>query len=273
MITFGDYVAPKTTEEVYAALISKKSARLVGGGCFLRMGNRRIGLAIDLSQAGLEFIRDTGTEVEIGAMTSLRDFEISEILKENFGDIIQDSVKHIIGVQLRNIATIGATVYSKYGFSDPITALLALDADVYLHSGGRISLENYLKEDKLRRDLLEKIIIKKNITSGAFQTMRNSAVDYAILSVAVSKIDNRYRIAVGARPRAAILAYNAMKYLDEFGVTEETAKIAGEMASSELHLGSNNRGSGEYRRELCKVLVKRAILEVGIWLLIYKLME
>lgn len=263
MLTFGDYILPKTTEEAYEALMSKKSARLIGGGCFLRMGNRRLGLAIDLSGASLDYIKDLGEEIEIGGMTSLREYETSQILNNNFGSIIGDSVKHIIGVQLRNIATIGATVYSRYGFSDPITGLLSLNADVYLHQGGRITLEDYLKEDKLRRDILEKIIIKKNVEHAAFQTIRNSAVDYAILSVAASKIDNNYRISIGARPGVAKLAYKAMEYLNEAGVTQESAIRAGEIAQSELHFGTNNRGSGEYRKELAKVLVKRAILEVS----------
>jgi CO/xanthine dehydrogenase FAD-binding subunit len=196
-------------------------------------------------------------------MTSLRSFETSEILKENFGLIIGDSVKHIIGVQLRNIATVGATVFSKYGFSDPITALLALNADIYLHKGGKISLEEFLLEEDFRKDILEKIIIKKVMKNNAFVTMRNSAVDYAILSVAVSEISNSYRISIGARPQRAVLAYNAMQYLSEVEITDETASVAAYMAADEIHFGTNNRGSAEYRKELCKVLVKRAILEVA----------
>lgn len=266
MITFGEYIAPESPSQAYQALISKKSARLIGGGCFLRMGHRRIGLAIDLSQAGLDYIKDLGSEIEIGAMTSLRDFETSTLLKEYFGDIIGDSVKHIIGVQLRSIATIGASVFSKYGFSDPITALLALNADVYLHNGGRLSLEKFLKEEKGRRDVLEKIIISKNIEKSSFQTFRNSAVDYAILSVAISKINNKYRISIGARPRRATLAYGAMDYLNGVEINQEVASKTGEIAANEIHFGTNNRGSAEYRRELCKVLVKRAILEVEKWI-------
>lgn len=262
MITFREYIAPDSVEEAYQALISKKTSKIIGGGCFLRMGKKKIGLAIDLSKAGLNYIEDTGQEIEIGAMTSLRDFETSELLKENFGDLIGDSVKHIIGVQLRNIATIGATIYSKYGFSDPLTSLLALNADIYLHNGGRMSLEEYVKDETKRRDVLEKIIITKNMDLGRFETMRNSNVDYAILSVAFAEIGGKYRIAVGARPRRAALAYKAMEYLQENGLTEETAKIAGQMAAEELHFGSNDRGSAEYRQELCKVLVKKAILEV-----------
>lgn len=52
-----------------------------------------------------------------------------------------------------------------------------------------------------------------------------------------------------------------MNYINNVDITEETAKKAGEIAAEELHFGSNNRGSGEYRKELSKVLVKRAILE------------
>jgi len=262
MITFGDYVRPKSIEEAYEIFKLKKNATLIGGGCYIRMGNRRIGLAIDLCDAGLNYINEDEDIIEIGAMTTLRQLETSEILYENFGPIIADSVKHIIGVQLRNIATIGATVFSKYGFSDPITALLALDADVVFHNSGRISLEEYLKEEGKRRDILEKIILHKKFDKGAFQSMRNSQVDYAILNAAVSKKDGKYRIAVGARPRTATLAYKAMDYINDTEINEETAMRAGEIASEELVFGSNTRGSAEYRKELCKVLVKRAIMEV-----------
>ena len=96
--------------------------------------------------------------------------------------------------------------------------------------------------------------------------MRNSAVDYAIFSVAVSEISNSYRISIGARPQRAVLAYNAMQYLSEVEITDETASVAAYMAADDIHFGTNNRGSAEYRKELCKVLVKRAILEVAKWI-------
>ncbi|SCG81684.1 putative FAD-binding subunit of oxidoreductase [Proteiniborus sp. DW1] len=262
MITFGDYIRPKSVEEAYENLKSKKNATLIGGGCYIRMGNRRIGLAIDLCDAGLNFINEYEDTVEIGAMTTLRELETSEILANSFGKMISNSVKHIIGVQLRNIATIGATVFSKYGFSDPITALLALDAELVLYNSGKIKLEEYLKEECRRRDILEKIILNKGIDNAAFKSLRNSQVDYAILNAAVSKQDGKYRIAVGARPRTAALAYKAMEYINSNEINEESAYKAGEIASEELVFGSNTRGSAEYRRELCKVLVKRAIMEV-----------
>ncbi len=263
LITFGEYIKPKSIEEAYEVFKLKKNAALIGGGCYLRMGNRRIGLAVDLCDVGLNYINETEDTIEIGAMTTFRELETSTLLLNHFGSMISDSVKHIIGIQLRNIVTIGATVFSKYGFSDPITALLALDAEIVLYNGGKVSLEEYLKEESRRKDILEKIILSKNIEKAAFQSMRNSQVDYAILNTSVSIKEGKYRIAVGARPRTAVLAYKAMDYINNTEVNEESVLRAGEIASQELSFGSNTRGSAEYRREICKVLVKRAIMEVS----------
>ncbi|SDY74078.1 CO or xanthine dehydrogenase, FAD-binding subunit [Proteiniborus ethanoligenes] len=263
LITFGEYIRPKSIEEAYEIFMQKKSATLIGGGCYLRMGNKRLGLAVDLCDAGLDYMEENEGSIEIGAMTTFRKLETSQLLSKYFGNVISESVKHIIGIQLRNIVTIGATVFSKYGFSDPITTLLALNAEILLYNGGKMSLEDYLKEENRRKDILEKIILNKNVEKAAFQSMRNSQVDYAILNAAVSRIDGKYRIVVGARPRVSALAYKAMEYINSTEITEESAYRTGEIASEELVFGSNTRGSKEYRKEICKVLVKRAIMEVS----------
>lgn len=260
---FADYVAPQTLGEAYEILTANKFARLIGGGCFIRLGRKRIGLAVDLVNCNLDYIKDTGDEIEIGAMTSLRTIETSQVIKDNFGPAIANSLRHIIGVQLRNIATIGASLYSKYGFSDPLTMFLALDADIVLYGAGRMTLEDFLLEKEPRRDILEKVVLKKNGAKGSFQTLRTSAVDYGILNLGLAKLGKDYRLAIGARPRRASLAYGAMEILSTNELSEEIIDLACDRASRELEFGSNTRASGEYRRELAKVLTKRAIKELG----------
>ena len=49
-------------------------------------------------------------------MTTLRDLEVSPILNKYFNGVIGNCVKDIIGVQFRNVVTVGASVFSKYGF-------------------------------------------------------------------------------------------------------------------------------------------------------------
>ncbi|AFS78095.1 putative FAD-binding subunit of oxidoreductase [Gottschalkia acidurici 9a] len=262
MITFGDYIKPKSIEEAYEIISTKKPARVMGGGMYMKMGTRRIGLLVDLCDAGLSYINETEDSVEIGAMTTFREMETSEILNRCFDEHIQDSIRDVIGVQFRNIVTIGGTVYIKHGFSDLILPLLALDARVVFFNGGEISLEDYLKEEGMRRDILEKIIIPKREVKASYQSLRISKGDYAVLLVSALKDKDGYRITVGARPQKAALAYDAMKLLNESGATEENIIRAGEIASEELTFGTNTRGSKEYRKEICKVLVKRALKEV-----------
>ena len=156
------------------------------------------------------------------------------------------------------MGTRGASVFSKYGFSDVITPLLAVDARINLFEQGEISLEEFLKQP-LRRDLLTEIILPPCEGTGKFMSFRNSAGDFSILNVAVSSVGGRMRIAVGARPARAALAYEAMKLADAGARQEEVAAAA----AAELSFGTNMRGSAEYRRALCSVLVERALTAIG----------
>lgn len=267
MLTFGDYIKASSLDEAYEIISKKKPARIYGGGMYLRMGDRRIGIAVDLCDLGLDTIEETEEGFEIGAMATLRMLETHEGLNECYGNLFKEGLKDIIGVQFRNIATVGGTVYNKYGFSDVIPPLLAVNATVHFHGSGSISLKDYLVEEKYRRDVLVKVTVPK--VEGAktsIKTARISRSDYPALVVAASQIDGKTNIVVGARPRRAALAEKAMEYVDSQGeLTEEVAIRAGEMASEELAFGTNTRGSKEYRKHICKVLVKRALLEVASW--------
>lgn len=264
MATFGDYVKPKSIEEAYEIVGKKKPARVMGGGMYMRMGSRRIGLLVDLAEAGLDYINETDDSVEIGAMTTFRTMETSEVLNRCFDELIKDSVRDVIGVQFRNLVTIGGTVYAKHGFSDLIPSLLALDARVVFVNSGEVSLEDYLREDGYRKqDIIEKIILPKKEVKASYQSMRLSKGDYAILVVSVAKSNEGVKIAVGARPKSAILAKEAMEVLGTGDLTEENVIEASKKAAEELTFGTNTRGSKEYRKEICKVLVKRALKEVS----------
>lgn len=254
------YLRPLNIDEAYG-LLQSKNAVIIGGGAFLNLGNREVETAIDLSKLNLNFIEEKNGEFLIGAMTTLRKLETSSFAKENFDGVITKTLSCIMGVQLRNTATIGGSVYGRYGFSDIITTFLALDAEVELCNGGKMSLEKFL-EEKIDRDILLKISIKKDNRKAAYINMRNSSADFSLINVAVAMKDNRFRICVGARPKRAKVAYEAMSFINSSEVNEETALRAGEIASTTLQFGGDIRASAEYRKELCKALVKRAIMEV-----------
>lgn len=262
MFTLMELVQPQSLEEAYEILMKRKNNVVIGGSAFLRMGTKRIGTGIDLSNLNLNLIEETSDYIEIGAMTTLRDLEVSPILNKYFDRILPNAVRDIIGVQFRNVVTVGGSVFSKYGFSDLIVGLLALETEVELYNGGRMPLEEFLNR-KYEKDILVKLYIKKNNANAIYECMRNSRSDYPILNLAVSKDDNNFKICVGARPQRATVAAKASEFLSNNPINEENIIKASEIACEELVFGSNMRASKEYRKAVCKSLVKNALMEVS----------
>ena len=261
MFTVMDIVQPATVEEAYSILTKRKNNQVIGGSAWLRMGSKRIGTAVELSQLNLDYIKEDEEYIEIGAMTTFRSLETSEVIENNFGRIIKDSVKDIIGVQFRNVVTVGGTILSKFGFSDLIVALLALDTEVELANAGRIKLYDFINKE-YEKDLLTKIYIKKNDVKATYKSLRNAQSDYALLNVSVSKNDNKVKIYVGARPQIATLAVKASEFLSNNELSDVNIEKASQIVSEELAFGTNMRASKEYRTLMSKVLVKRALMEV-----------
>jgi CO/xanthine dehydrogenase FAD-binding subunit len=261
VFTLQNLVQPETVEEAYEILIKSRANTVLGGCAFLKMGSKRIGTAIELSKLNLDYIKEDSDYIEIGAMTTLREIETNPNLKEYFNGLLPKSLGNIIGVQFRNVVTTGATVFSKYSFSDFITALLVLDTEVELYDAGRIPLEEFLKLP-FKKDILTRIFIKKSDGLASYKDFRNSASDYPVLNVAVSNLDNEWKIVVGARPGRAAIARNASLKLSKEELTDVEIEAMANMATEELEFGSNMRASKEYRKALCKVLIRRAVKEV-----------
>ena len=258
---------PRSLEEAYEYIVNHK-AFIIGGGAWSRLSQKTVELAVDLSALNLRYVREQGTRIEIGAMATARDLETSAILLKAFGPVLRDAVSHIVGVQMRNIVSVGGTVAGRYGFSDLNTALLALDAKVALYQGGEVSLEAFLSGHRGNAGdgpmLIEKIFIDLDKGRGAYQSVRNTRSDLPILNAAVSFGKGGWRIAVGARPGSAKLAKKAAELL-EGRARPDAATIAkaAAAAAEELSFGDDIRGTAEYRADVCPVLVRRAIAEVA----------
>lgn len=259
MFTFANFFPASTIEEAYAELMKNRKNVLLGGTSYLRMGNTNYNTAVDISNVtDIDKITEKEDSFEIGAMVSFRQLEIDKNLYQWF-PVISTAVSDIVGVQLRNNVRIGATVFTKHGFSDLITALLSLDTYVVLHKGGELKLEDFLKEKETRRDILVKVIIKKEKLKTSFQCVRKSKADYSVLNMAVSRDEaGNMRVAVGSRPSRAVLAHKTMEFLkDNFD-----EKQAGEILQREIVFGSNMRGTKEYRELLGAALLAKALKEV-----------
>ncbi len=260
MYTIKEYHLPQNLADAYEIISAGRRNTILGGCLWLKMGHKKINKAVDLKNCGLDFIRLNNGNIEIGASATLRQAEKSPLLQEYWGAYFTRALKDIVGVQFRNCATIGGSVYGRYGFSDLLTALMALNCRVELFKGGIISLEDFLKNPP-KRDILVKLILKPEYGLCSYKRMALSRGDFPLLTAAAAKEGQKWRLVLGARPQRAALCPGASAYLPDKPQDEEI-KTAIKIARDELHFGTNMRGDALYRRELAGVLLERAIKEV-----------
>ena len=249
MITIEKYVRAQSLEEAWQ-LNQNKRNRILGGMLWLRLGRGSVNTAIDLGDLGLNTIEETDEQFSIGAMATLRDLETHVGLNAYTDHAIATAVRDIVGVQFRNMATVGGSIWGRFGFSDVLTVFLAMDCYVELYKGGIIPLEQFAKMKK-DNDILVRLIVKKTPCEITYTSMRNQSTDFPVLACAVSRIGSEYRAAIGARPARATLIRGEK--------AEGFASFVAENAPTE----GNLRGSAAYRTHLIKVLVERSMNELG----------
>ena len=254
MITIQKYVRAQSLEEAWQLNQAKRN-RIVGGMLWLRLGRGGVGTAIDLSDLGLDKIEETGEAFSIGAMATLRQLEQHEGLNTYTNGAIRNAVKDIVGVQFRNMATVGGSIWGRFGFSDVLTVFLAMDCYVELYKGGIVPLEDFagMKKDN---DILVRLIVKKTPGKVVYTAMRNQRTDFPVLTCALSNIGGETKAVIGARPA------KAMVIRDENGLLPDRKAFAGFVAE-QAPTDSNIRGSAAYRTHLIRVLVERAATELG----------
>ena len=260
MKTIQTYHRAKTLAEAYE-LNQKKTSTILGGMMWLNMSGGRIGTAIDLCELGLNTITETEEEISIGAMTTLRQLETSPILAAYTGGAMAEAVKDIVGVQFRNGATVGGSLWRRMGFSDVLTLFMAMDSYVELYKGGIVALEEFasMKSDN---DILVRLIIKKRPGAFAYQAVRKQRTDLPSLNCVAAKVGDEYRVVIGSRPARAMVLRDEKGILTGGIVQESTAAFA-DYAANNVAVAGNMWGSAEYRKALLAVLTRRALTALG----------
>jgi CO/xanthine dehydrogenase FAD-binding subunit len=259
MFTIDNYIVVKDMEEAYQ-LNQKRNNVILGGGLWLGLGSRSIRTAIDLSGLGLDRIEEREDSFEIGCMTTLRELECNATLNSCFNGVFRKATKPIVGVQFRNCATIGGSIYGRYGFSDLLTCLLALHTEVVLYRGGTVLLSDFVDMPR-DKDVLIKLVIKKDSREVAYLTHRRAATDFPVLTCAVARTEREWQVVVGARPSRAKLIREEASRLGILPSESELNNFCTELVQR-MDFSTNMRGSEEYRRHLAGVLIFRSIKEI-----------
>lgn len=245
MFTLREYVKAASLDEAWQ-LNQKKSSVILGGMMWLKMSSLAKGTAIDLSGLGLDKIEETEEEFIIGCMCTLRQLELDEKLNQYFDGVFKECTRHIVGVQFRNGATVGGSLFGRYGFSDILTCLMALDTVVELYKGGLVPIRDFSKMP-YDRDILVRIRIKKDGRKAAYVTQRRTKTDFPLIACSASRLKDTWYFSVGARPAKADV------------IEVKSARPDGESAAEQFQYGNNVRGSGEYRKALAGIYLSRLI--------------
>ena len=266
MLKIKNYIKAESLEQAYE-LNQKRTACVLGGMVWLKMGNRNIMTAIDLSGLGLDTITETEEAFVIGCMTQLHALETHKELNAYTNSAIRESVRHIVGVQFRNCATVGGSIFGRFGFSDVLTMFLALGTWVELYNGGTIPLAQFASIEK-DNDILVNIIVKKQPLNSVYLSQRNNSTDFPVLTCAAALIDGKARTVIGARPGKAMIVEDEEEILKDFvqmnaQQKKDAAASFAAYAAEHVPTDKNMRASKEYRSLLVKVLTRRAWEEIG----------
>jgi carbon-monoxide dehydrogenase medium subunit len=280
MIRF-DYQEPTTLKKAFS-LMEKHGddARVIAGGTSLLIMMRQrllmpkvvISLARIPKLNGIAYNAKDG--LRIGAGARHRDIELSPVVKKHY-PLLHETFRKVAQPRIRNMGTIGGNLAAGDPLTDPGSSLMALDAEVTLTSGkDRRTLRldeffiDYYQTALEAGELLTEIHVPPAVRPGwsHIKFTPRSIEDFATVGVAVTlKASNGIcedvRVGLNSVASTIVRAKKAEDVLRGKPIDEVTLKEMGEVAASECDPTDDNRGSAEYKLDLVKVLVRRAVME------------
>ena len=271
-----EFFEPTTLAEA-SHLFSKEHAQLLAGGTDLVIGMKAYTetpqSVISLQKiSGLAGITtDTDNSITIGAMTKVREVELSEDVQKHHTALAEGAAE-IGSIQIRNLATIGGNIAHASPAADTVAGLLVADAQVNIASadGERTVPIDELFTGPGQTVLKSGEIITQfrlpNPPSGSHYIKHKirEVMDLAFIGVASAvNLDNGTitdaRIGLAAVAPTPIRATEAENLLKGKEITPELLQQAGEAAAAAASPISDLRCSAEHRREMVDVLTRRTL--------------
>ena len=276
-----DYHSPSTLEDAIKLLedLGEDAKILAGGHSLIPMMKWRLAEPthlIDIRKlTGMDYIKEEGGYLCIGAMVTETALETSELIGKSYS-ILKDTSEVIADPLVRNLATLGGNIAHGDPANDHPATMVALNATMVVSGPGgskrEINVDDFflgplwtaLQENEILTEI--KIPILDSKSGGSYQKLERKVGDYAIAASAVNlSFDNGICASagigltnVGPTPIRAIEAQNALIGTD---ISEENIQKAGELAAEASQPIGDHRGSDEYKKSVVNTLTKRAIIK------------
>jgi carbon-monoxide dehydrogenase medium subunit len=189
--------------------------------------------------------------------------------------LLQETFRKVAQPRIRNMGTVGGNLAGGDPLTDPGASLIALDAEVTLASGNgqrRLRLDeffiDYYQTALEPGELLTEVHVPPPQRPGwsHIKFTPRSIEDFATVGVAITlKASNGtcedVRVGLNSVASTIVRARKAEDVLRGKPITDAALQEMGEVAATECDPTDDNRGSAEYKREMVKVLVRRAVQE------------
>ncbi|HWP57026.1 MAG TPA: xanthine dehydrogenase family protein subunit M [Candidatus Acidoferrales bacterium] len=273
-----DYFQPRTLEEAVELLQTwGESARVLAGGQSLiplmKLRLARPRCVIDLNCVpGLSYIREEDGWIRVGALTRHAEIEASPLIRER-APIAWQAMRRLGDLQVRNLGTIGGAVVEADPAGDWGPVVLALDARIRCASAkGTREIEakdffTFAYTTALEpEEVVTEIALRKPAAPqrGAYLKLERVAGDFAVASVALQlDLDEKgacreVGIGLGGAHDRPFKPSTVESYLRGRTLASETVDRAAEQIQEVASPIGDLRGSADYKREVLKVLFRRA---------------
>lgn len=277
------YITAGSVAEVLRLLNEHRSAaRIIAGGTDLLLELERgkrpdVRVLIDITRiVGLDTITQTGDTLRLGPLVNHNHVVAHSIIRQRALPLAQ-AAWEVGAPQIRNRATIAGNLITGSSANDTITPLLALGAEVVLSSleGERtVPLSAFytgLRQTVMRPDeMLTAIhfpLLAANergtfIKLGLRRAQAISVNNVAVVVRMEAGIVTRARIALGSVAPTVIRVPGAEAALIGQPLTDEAIRNAARIAAATPTPITDVRSTAEYRAEMIKVLVARALRQI-----------
>ena len=276
------FIQPRTVDETLRLLAQYgKDARIINGGTDLIIEIERKlrapAVVIDVSRLpGLDDIREDGDSIRLGAGVTHNQAVASPLLNEKAYPLVR-ACWEVGAPQIRNRGTIAGNLITASPANDTITPLWAMGAEVKLKSlrGERVvPFSNFfqgvrrtaMEPDEMMVEVLFQKLTPKDrgtfIKLGLRRAQAISVVNTAVvLEFEEDEISNAW-ITLGSVAPTIVPAIDAEQYLVGQWLSDAVIQEASEMAMRAARPISDVRGTADYRREMVRVLVARALRQL-----------
>ncbi len=274
------YYAPATTSQALRLLAEHGAqSRVIAGGTDLlvelRRGVRRVPALVDLTRvAGLDRIHLDGDGVlHVGPLVTHNQAVASKLLLAR-GFPLALACWQVGTPPLRNRGTVAGNLVTASPANDTITALWALDARVTLRSiqaERTLSLADFyrgvrqtaLSVDELVTDISFPALAPNQrgvfVKLGLRRSHAIALVNAAAVLTFENEVVTQARITLGSVAPTIIRAPDAEGELLGSRLTQERIDSASQLAARAAAPIDDIRGGAHYRREMVRVLVRRAL--------------